>query len=89
MDRELAIALVLEDDHPHYDDYVFVVFSEDGGHVKHDVTAYYHIVKNKHTGDLYQIDYMASYEDGIDEDYIEYYPVEAREVTSIKYVPMK
>ena len=89
MDKDLAFALVFEEDHPQYDDYEFLVHHEDDGHVKHDFTAYHHIVKNKHTGDLYQIDYCCSYEHGLDEYSIYYNPVVAREVTTIEYILKK
>ena len=85
MTPELALALVMEEDHPEYDNYEFIVEGEEDGFVAFDISAYHHVVKNSTTGDLYQIDYEVSYQDGVHEISIGYCPVVAKEVITTVY----
>ena len=89
MTPELAVALVTKDEHSDYDSYEFLVEGADDGFVKHDITAYYSVVKDKRNGELWRINYQVSYNYGLDEHNIYFYPVIAKEVVTTVYTIKK
>lgn len=76
MNEEIAISIAKED----YDGdkYQYVESGEDG-FVKHDITAYYTVVKQLSDNTFWRISYYCSYNYGFDQDSVMYSKVKAVE----------
>lgn len=83
MNEEIAIRIAKED----YDEgnYQYVEGGEDG-FVKHDITAYYIIVKQLSDNTFWQISYYSSYNYGFDEYSVSWWKVRAVEKVITSWV---
>lgn len=85
MNEEIAIDIINEDYDE--DDYQFVEGGEDG-FVKHDITAYYIIVKQLSDNTFWQVSYHSSYEYGFDEYSVMYHKVKKVEKVTTAWVAL-
>lgn len=84
MDEQTAIDLVLED---YYEDaYEMVEDWVDEGHFKHDSTHYYNIVLRKGDNTYWKINFISSYEYGLDEYSVYAHQVEKKEIVTAEWV---
>ena len=87
MDYKTALNLALEE----YDDgdYELIEQDVDAGHLKHDVTLYYHVYLRKSDNTYWQVYYSQSYNYGFYEDSVEATQVEKKEVVTFEWVVVK
>ena len=84
MDEQTALLLVQED----YNENEYEMIEEcvDEGHSKHDATNYYSIALRKVDNTYWKINFIISYNYGLDEYSVYAYQVEKREVITVKWV---
>ena len=84
MDEQTALLLVQED----YNENEYEMIEEfvDEGHSKHDATNYYSIALRKVDNTYWKINFINSYNYGLDEYSVYAYQVEKREVITVKWV---
>ena len=87
MDEQTALLLVQED--YNVNEYEVVEEWVDEGHSKHDATNYYNIVLCKGDNTYWKINFISSYNYGLDEDSVYAHQVEKREVVTVKWVALK
>ena len=87
MDEETALLLVRED----YNENEYEMIEEwvDDGHSKHDATNYYNIVLRKADNTYWKIDFISSYDYGLDDCSVYAYQVEKREVVTVEWAVKK
>lgn len=84
MDYQIALNLIQEDYNE--SDYEPIEEWVDDGHWKHDLTQYYSIFLRKSDNTFWKVSFMSSYNEGLDEDSVEFHGVNKKEVTLIKWV---
>ena len=87
MDEQTALLLVQED----YIGSEYEVIEEwiDDGHRKHDATNYYNIVLRKGDNTYWKINFISSYNNGLDEYSVYACQVEKKEVVTVEWVTKK
>jgi hypothetical protein len=84
MDYETALSIAREDYDP--EQYEVIEGWVDDGHIKHDITLYYSIIRRKVDNTFWKVEFMVSYSDGLDIDNIESWEVERKEVVTIAWM---
>jgi hypothetical protein len=84
MDHETALSIARGDCNP--EQYEFIRFCVDDGYIKHDIAIYYSIIRRKVDNTFWKVEFMLSYDNGLDEDSIESWEVERKEVVTTAWM---